>query len=178
MKDEDIAMDFFRGLDNGRYASFKTEIINGLTSKAVQQPKDLNAMFLLANQWLKLTTKGHPSGFASTFSTTLDKPQQQQPCGNPPGTGKKGSRKKGGDGTQKDSERKQPGNAEHFECFACGEIGHYANQCKMRKLNKNSRNNEEDNEERFVHATSDANIFTTTVETYQVNAVNAYRNFK
>jgi hypothetical protein len=50
MKDVDIAMDFFRGLDNGRYAGFKTEILNGLTAKSIVQPANLNAMYLLANQ--------------------------------------------------------------------------------------------------------------------------------
>ncbi len=33
--DEDVAMDFFRGLDNARYAGFKTEILNGLTIKSI-----------------------------------------------------------------------------------------------------------------------------------------------
>ena len=48
MDAKDIAMDFFRGLDNAQYASFKTEIKNGLTSKAFEQPENLNAMYLLA----------------------------------------------------------------------------------------------------------------------------------
>mmetsp|Transcript_9406 Transcript_9406/g.13614 ORF Transcript_9406/g.13614 Transcript_9406/m.13614 type:complete len:103 (-) Transcript_9406:187-495(-) len=64
-------MDFFHGLDNRRYASFKAEIINGLTAGSIVQPKDLNAMYLLANQWLK-TAKSHPTGLAATFNTTLD----------------------------------------------------------------------------------------------------------
>ena len=73
MDDKDIAMDFFNGLDNARYASFKTKIINinNLTSGAITQPADLNAMYLLANQWLK-TSKSHPTGLAATFTTTLD----------------------------------------------------------------------------------------------------------
>jgi len=41
MEEKDIAMDFFEGLDNARYASFKTEIMNGLTSKAIEQPQNL-----------------------------------------------------------------------------------------------------------------------------------------
>ena len=53
IEDVDIAMDFFNGLDNGRYASFKAEIVNGLTAGSIQQPADLNAMYLLANQCLK-----------------------------------------------------------------------------------------------------------------------------
>jgi hypothetical protein len=67
---EDIAMDFFRGLDNVRYSTFKTDYINGLTSKAMDPPKDLNEIYLLANQWLKPKAAG--TGYASTFATMLD----------------------------------------------------------------------------------------------------------
>ncbi len=71
LDDLDIAMDFFRGLDNARYATFKMDYINGLTSKAIDPPKDLNEIYLLANQWLK--PKVTTSSFASTFSMTLDR---------------------------------------------------------------------------------------------------------
>jgi hypothetical protein len=73
-------MDFFRGLDNAQYAGFKTEILNGLTSKGIEQPENLNAMYLLANKWVKPVTRGNAAGFASTFTTTLDR--TEQPCGN------------------------------------------------------------------------------------------------
>jgi len=43
-----------------------------MTSKAVEPPEHLNAMYLMANQWLKPTMKPHPTGFATTFATTLD----------------------------------------------------------------------------------------------------------
>ncbi len=36
----DIAMDFFRRLDNAYYATSKTDYINGLTSKAIDPPKE------------------------------------------------------------------------------------------------------------------------------------------
>ena len=72
MEEKDIAMDFFERLDNARYATFKTEIMNSLTSKAIEQPKKLNEMYLLANQWLKTTTRNDPKGYATTFVTTLD----------------------------------------------------------------------------------------------------------
>jgi hypothetical protein len=49
---------------------FKTEFLNGLTSGSIKKPKDLNTIFIMANQWLK--PKATTSGFASTFSTTLD----------------------------------------------------------------------------------------------------------
>ena len=45
MSEKDIAMDFFQGLDNARYAGFKKDILNNLTSKAIEQPKNLNEMY-------------------------------------------------------------------------------------------------------------------------------------
>jgi hypothetical protein len=35
-------MDFFYGLDNGRYAAFKATIINGITAGSIDQPENLN----------------------------------------------------------------------------------------------------------------------------------------
>ncbi len=70
--DKDIAIYFFRGLDNARYAGFKTEIMNLLTSETLTQPAVLNVMFQLANQWLKSNTKT-PGGIATTFATTTSK---------------------------------------------------------------------------------------------------------
>ena len=61
LSDEDIAMDFFRGLDNGRYSIFKTEIMILLTTNTLEQPKDLNSMYLLASQWLKPNTRSSSS---------------------------------------------------------------------------------------------------------------------
>jgi hypothetical protein len=70
LDDLDIIMDFFWGLDNACHATFKADYINGLTSKAIDLPKDLNKIYLLANQWLK--PKVTTSSFATTFSMTLD----------------------------------------------------------------------------------------------------------
>jgi len=56
MEEKDIAMDFFRSLDNARYGDFKIDTMNNLTSKAIEPPENLNAMYLLANQWLKPNT--------------------------------------------------------------------------------------------------------------------------
>jgi hypothetical protein len=43
------AMDFFDGLDNGRYTDFKVQYLNGLQIKTITAPADLNIMFNLAN---------------------------------------------------------------------------------------------------------------------------------
>ena len=75
--DKDVAMDFFNGLDNARYAMFKTETMNLLSSEAMKQPKNLNAMYLLANQWVK--PKTYAPGLAATFATTsLDQQESSE----------------------------------------------------------------------------------------------------
>ncbi len=51
--DTDQAMDFFHSLDNGRYAKFKVQYLNGLQVKSINVPKNLNKIFTLANNWLK-----------------------------------------------------------------------------------------------------------------------------
>ncbi len=154
MEDEDIAMDFFRGLDNGRYASFKAEIINGLTAGAFQQPKDLNSMYLKANQWLK-TSRSHPTGLATTFTTTLDRQDGKQEGRNEKGKGGK----KGKDLSK-------------IECYACGAMGHYANSCPYKNENKKSKSQDDDDEDEGMgHVTWIASTFTT----YQVNSASDSR---
>jgi hypothetical protein len=69
---DDQAMDFFHGLDNGRCTDFKVNYLNNLKVKAIEQPKSLNEMFTLVNNWLKpkLQLGG---GYGSTFATKVDK---------------------------------------------------------------------------------------------------------
>ena len=104
-------MDFFEGLDNARYATFKTEIMNSLTSKAIEQPKNLNEMYLLANQWLKTTTKIN-MGYATTFVTTLDHQERND--------------KRPGKQQEKSGEenKKREKDVSKIECYACGKMGH------------------------------------------------------
>ena len=50
--------------------------MNGLTSKAFEQPENLNAIYLLANQCLKTSAKTHLTEFATTATTTLDQQEE------------------------------------------------------------------------------------------------------
>jgi hypothetical protein len=168
MGDVDIAMDFFHGLDNRRYVSFKTEILNRLTAKSILQPANLNDMYLLANQWVKSVTKGNATGYASTFHTMLDKTNRH---GNmPEGGGKQRERKhRGGKQQQNQNQDKKDGNndkEDSIECFACGELGHYDNKCLQRKKSEES---EDESTMRSAYVTWDASTFVT----YQVKKVNA-----
>jgi hypothetical protein len=85
--DADQAMDFFHGLDNGRYADFKVQYLNGLKVKSIKAPKDLNEIFTLANNWLK--PKLLPGGgYASTYATRVDKVEKKRETGKQDGKGK------------------------------------------------------------------------------------------
>jgi len=156
MEDVDIAMDFFRGLDNNRYGHFKTQIMNDLTAKVLVQPQNLNEMYLLANQWVQVKTTTNAMGFGTTFTTTLD--YQERP------PRKKGD-KKGNKGKKEEEPPKKEKDTSKVDCFACGESGHYANKCPSRQ--KKEDNQDEEIEERHSHLTWNASTF----HTYQVNTV-------
>jgi ribosomal protein L44E len=130
MKPEDIAMDFFRKLDNGRYAGFKTTFINGLQMQSVKPPKDLNEIFTLAKTYLKPELVTGSGGMGSTFATTTDtieiKPGegkgQRQRGKNPQGQGKE-------DKSNSDSSDKVDRSVKKkLKCFSCGG-DHCINNC-------------------------------------------------
>jgi hypothetical protein len=126
LEETDVAMDFFDGLENARYAEFKKSILNGMTAGSVTQPAMLNEMYLLANQWLK-TTGSTQSGLASTFVTKLDMPDMTQTPGKGRGCG-------GGLKTEKRNEGKIPDekpkrDMSKVKCFNCGKKGHIAPDC-------------------------------------------------
>jgi hypothetical protein len=161
MRDEDIVMDFFRGLDNARYTGFKTEILNGLTAKSIMQPANLNAMYLLANQWVKPVTRANAAGFASTFHTMLSKTEKTH-GNNPEGGGRhKGGRQKGGKHQPSQDKMEGSDRKDTIECFACGKMGHHANKCPQRKR---AEDNKDENNNRSAHITWDESTFTTYPE--------------
>jgi hypothetical protein len=164
MEDQDVAMDFFRGLDNARYSQFKTEIMNGLTAGSIKQPDDLNAMYLLANQWLKTTTRNDPKGYATTFTTTLDNQERSN-------RRSKKHEKKNGDSEKKEKKDKD---MSKIECYACGAMGHYANKCPSRQQRTDSNENEEQEQDRNSHVTWHASTF----NTYQVCTASQEGRFK
>ncbi len=164
LDDPDIAMDFFRGLDNTRYATFKTDYINGLTSKAIDPPKDLNKIYLLANQWLK--PKATTSSFASTFSTTLDRVDEGDGRGRRKGKKQQGEKKRTDKNTDGTSNKGNRNKDKRRACFICDEEGHFANECPQRK--QAAAVKQENDDERVAHITWEASTFMTFK---QVNAI-------
>jgi hypothetical protein len=71
MEDTDIALNFFDGLDNGRYAQFKANIYNGMAAESIDPPQDVNTVYKLAHQWVNPQTIQKGSS-AATFVTSVD----------------------------------------------------------------------------------------------------------
>ena len=163
LEDKDVAMDFFSGLDNGRYADFKATFLNGLTVKSITPPEDLNAMYSMISQWVKPKAMGG-GGTASTFATTLDEVEKPKRNNGKTKSEKDGKIKKGQDAKYSEDAKKE----KRIECFKCGG-NHYINKCP--ELQKNKAKEEDD--ERVAAATFEACTFAT----YQVNAI-GYKGFK
>ncbi len=101
LDEANVAMDFFDGLVNGRYAELKKSILNGMTAGSVTQPTTLNEMYLLANQWLN-TTGSAQCSLASTFIMKLDMPDLVKT----PDKGRGGNAKMDKESEDKNSEEK------------------------------------------------------------------------
>ena len=67
----DIAMDFYNGLDNSRYAKFKAEFTNDV-GKGIEGPADLNGMFQRAARYVMVSSSWKP-GSGAAFATRADK---------------------------------------------------------------------------------------------------------
>jgi hypothetical protein len=171
LKDPDVAMDFFRGLDNVRYTTFKTEFLNGLTFSSIKKPKDINTIFVMANQWLK--PKATTSGFASIFSTTLDYLDRLDEK-------RKGRGKVKGKNSTKSSEANNKGKKKDKKCFVCDELGHFVNKCPKKKRQTEQEADAEDSgaEKRHGNITWDANTFVTHHNVMNIAAMHKFKRTK
>jgi hypothetical protein len=129
LDEADVAMDFFDGQDNGRYAEFKRSILNRMTACSVTQPATLNEMYLLANQWLK-TTGSTQSGLASTFVMKLDMPDLVKVPGK--GCGQSAKAEKEIDDKSSKEKPKPKCDMSKVKCFNYGKKGHIAPNCPER----------------------------------------------
>jgi hypothetical protein len=144
------ALDFFHGLDPGRYGAFKTNMLNGWNLRSIALPETPNEIYRIAGSWVKPVSRieGH---MAAMYMTVEEEEEafvmmleQETPSKN----------KRQGKKPQKD--------LSHIKCFACNRMGHYANKCPNKKALE-----EEDEDEAEVHGTwheeQEAAMYMTTV---------------
>ena len=141
MEAGDIAMDFFRALDSTRYADFKINLLNSISSGAIDQPETLNDMYTQAANYLVATRSTPLGGNRAVFATTSDAPSRRGGRGNQEGRGSHtgrggkgrgrggGGRGRGdsGGGQAKSGQAKSP--VSRVECWGCGEAGHMLRDC-------------------------------------------------
>jgi hypothetical protein len=164
MEETDIALDFFDGLDNGRYAQFKADIYNGMAAECIDAPADVNTVYKLAHQWIETQTIQKGSS-AATFVTSIDTIQDT-----PTKSQKEQKVHVTRDGGLDD---KKPEKAKQVKCYNCLEIGHCANKCPHAKPNpikKTAEDNDKDTGN--AHVTWHAATFVTIKEVTVNNAVN------
>ena len=147
MSDEDIAMDFFNGLDKTRYSEFQTLFLNGLTMGSQQQPDDLNAMYQMASKFILPKPVMVSTTNAASFNVQTEGAGRGRGRGR--GRGGRGEGKKPDKADAKETADKKP-SAEEAKpskkkeptCWNCGEPGHKSYECTV------------GNDERTSHATS------------------------
>jgi hypothetical protein len=120
MDDPDIAMCFFDGLDDGRYAQFKTEIHNNMIVGTITKLDTINRVYKIASQlssqWVK-TNAVHKSGSGTNYVITgLDRVEETRH-----------ENQLGDGGNPINGEKKLPKKYREVECFTCKKKGHCAN---------------------------------------------------
>jgi hypothetical protein len=129
------AMDFFHGLDAGRYGTFKTSMLNGWNLKSIALPETPNEIYRIAGSWVKPLSRIE-GGTAATYMT-VEEEEAYVTTMEQEAAGKK----------KKQTGKKPLKDLSHIKCFACNQMGHYANKCQNKKEQE-----EEDDDEAEVHS--------------------------
>jgi hypothetical protein len=77
VSEPDQAMDFFHGLDDGRYAEFKQNVKNGWAIKSMNPPTTVNQIYRLAGVWVKPTARAE-IGTGATYHTEQRKTPKKE----------------------------------------------------------------------------------------------------
>jgi hypothetical protein len=175
MEDTDIALDFFDGLDNGRYAQFKADIYNGMAAESIDPPQDVNTVYKLAHQWVK-TQMIQKGSSAATFVTSVDMVQEKsEKTRNHQVNLTKDSKGSTTKPKPTSSTRDIPGSSRDktdIQCYICAQYGHYANKCPEKKQTSVTREGTDAVQEQSrAHTTWHAATFVTIKEVTVNNAV-------
>jgi hypothetical protein len=179
ISEEEQALDFFHGLDQARYAAFKTSMLNGWATKAFDPLKTVNDIYRIAGAWVKPTSKPD-GGTAATFVTIEEDAKQKGKAARKAKEEKKkqvqqlaaamvtaGETNKGKSGNDGD---KVPKDLSHIQCFRCGEYGHYSTSKDCPKHESKKNRGKEANVNGTWGAWEDvAGVFLTIQEVEQVS---------
>jgi hypothetical protein len=130
------ALDFFHGLDQGRYVTFKTSMLNGWATKAFDPPQTVNDIYRITGTWVRPSSKPD-GGTAATYATIEEeakrrakqekktkaekRKEKERSAAAMATSGETGGNVKGNNDVQK-----VPKDLSHIECFRCKEKGHYS----------------------------------------------------
>lgn len=113
---------FFDGLDDGRYAQFKTKIHNNMIVGTITKLDTINHVYKIASQWVK-TNAVHKSGSGTNYVITgLDHVEETRH-----------ENQLGDGGNPTNGEKKLPKKYREVECFTCKKKGHCANKLPNHK---------------------------------------------
>ena len=144
LPDLDVAMDFFTGLDNTRYAKFKADLEND-RSKGIAVPQTLNDMYHRASCFVVVRSNNWKPRGGAVFTTCADDYEEYERTGGAGrGRGRGGRRGsgprgagRGGRGDDSRGERKSAAGASDGKhkpqrnviCYNCNEEGHISRNC-------------------------------------------------
>jgi len=131
VEEKEQAMDFFHGLDAGRYGAFKTSMLNGLTAEAFNPPDMVNKIYRMAGSWVKPVPCGE-GGTAVSYVTIEEGPKQATAKKKQDNIKKqKQAAVAAAEANEKEDKKQPPKDRSNYECWSCSKMGHLANskQC-------------------------------------------------
>jgi len=148
--EQDQALDFFHGLDQGRYVQFKTSMLNGWVTKAFDPPEKPNNIYRIEGAWVKLTLRVE-GGTTATFVTIeeearinkkrVDKNKREENKKKAAAATAAAHATGGANQEREQQEQKVPKDLLHIECFRCKQPGHNSTSkgCPLHLDNKKQK---------------------------------------